>query len=809
LVISSPTDSRLSAQASGADSHRKAIHNMPSTSRRPGCIFLYWLLVGLATSVSAQSPQPTTAAIDEATTWAEDVYPFLRKFCADCHSGEAAEAGIDLNAYSNDSQLSNERPRWEQIRGMIHIGAMPPADYDPQPSAQQRAQIAKWIDQRINTVDCNLVHDPGRVTMRRLNNIEYDNSVRDLLGFDPDFSPSLLVGFPSDEVGNGFDNQGEVLGLSQLQIEKYLEAATLIGERALTPPDSLSRRSFELPILYLGDQQQVRTLFVEGKYEIKSRLQFFEAADETVEVHLLVDNQKVDSFEVESKRTSFVTEMEMSSGWHTIQLLFARDPQSTEKKRSRRVEVESLTVRGPPPIPEPYAKLLRVRPSQDVSAEDAARENLLPLLRLAYRREPDANDVQRLLTVLQMGLQQGLDFEQAMSTCLQAILVSPHFLFRVEQEDPGQALNQYVLASRLSYFLWASLPDTRLLDLARDGQLSDAAAIEAEAVRMLADPKSAALVKRFFGQFLGLGNLRDVEPDGDRFPLWNDQLRDAMVRETELFCHELIASDQPIEALLQGDFTFVNPRLAELYGLQFEGLDPKELYLKGPGLNDIANRRRPGTYLHEDRWVRAQLPEQRRGVLTHASILTLTSNPTVTSPVKRGKWILESIIGDPPPPAPPNVPTLEETQKEHAKLSLREQLAIHRANPSCASCHDVMDPLGLGFENFDAIGRWREEDGDKPIDATGVLRDGRTFKGSAELVRLLVDRQPEINRFFSQKLLTYALGRGLEPYDNCAVDQIVQSASKRGNSVRSFILAVVASEPFTSRRPEPANENKP
>lgn len=784
-----------------------------------------WILLGvtpsgMSTSASAQDSQQVESAVkaDSTTppatlpaadttspvnvTWEGNVKPFLAKYCADCHAGESAEAGIDFQQYASDEALPSERPRWDQIRGMIRIGAMPPADYDKQPDQDQRELISDWIDRRINTVDCDIVHDPGRVTMRRLNNVEYDNSVRDLLGFDASFSPSSAVGFPTDDVGNGFDNQGEVLGMSQLQLEKYMEAASVIADRALLPPETFERRSFDLPALFLGDQQEVKVEFLDGQYEFKSRMGFVDEPDQTVEVHLLVDGEKVDTYEVTNKRTAFVTESKMSAGMHTIQLLYFKDPGSEEKRNSRRVEIESISIKGPPPIPTPYARLLRVRPSEIKTAADAARENLEPIMRSAYRREPQPIDVERVVSLVRMALDQNMKFEKAMGIGLQAILVSPHFLFRVEQEQAGEQLNPYALASRLSYFLWASIPDEQLLNLARDGKLYDTEVLKAEAKRMLQDPKSEALVKRFFGQYLGLGNLRDVSPDDNRFPMWNERMREAIQQETELFCQEIIAKDLPLETLLQGDFTYVNPRLAELYGLEFEGQKPSDLYRKGPGMNRGRDDRRQGVYLYEDRWVRVNVPANRRGVLTHASILTLTSNPTVTSPVKRGKWILETILGDPPPPAPPNVPTFEETQKEHKNISLREQLAIHRANPSCASCHDVMDPLGLGFENFDAVGRWREKDGDLPIDATGVLRGGKKFSGSVELVSLLAERQPEIYRYFSEKMLTYALGRGLEPYDKCATDRILESAKSDGYTMSSFVVGVVTSQPFTNRRPE-------
>lgn len=764
-----------------------------------------YLLLGIA-ALFAQTCDAQTEHSESKpsnnVTWQDQVQPFLTRYCAECHSGDQAEAGVDFNQYATDEHLIEERPRWDQIRGMIRIGAMPPVDYSQQPDMNQRELVANWIDQRINTVDCDVVHDPGRVSMRRLNNVEYDNSIRDLLGFDSNFQPSAIVGFPTDDVGNGFDNQGDVLAMSQLQLEKYLEAAALIADKAIVPPEAFERRSFDLPPLFLGDQQEVKALFVDGTYEIKTRMQFADDADQTVQVSLLVDDQPVDSYEVTNKRASHTTEQSLTAGWHTVKLAFTDDPGSDEKRNSRRIEVESLSIKGPPPTPVAYSRLLAHRPGDQLSADAAARQTFQVLLRQAYRREPEPIDVERIVNIVKLALDQQLSFDKAMGIGLQAVLMSPHFLFRVEQQIAGEALDQYALASRLSYFLWASPPDERLLDLARDGKLADRAVLKSEAVRMLQAPKAESLVKHFFGQYLGLGNLRDISPDGNRFPMWNDRLREAIARETELYCQEIVSQDLALDSLLQGDFTYVNPRLAELYGIDFEGQDPTELYRKGPGLNRGRDDRRPGLYLHEDRWVRVAVPMNRRGVLTHASILTLTSNPTVTSPVKRGKWILETILGDPPPPAPPNVPTFEETQKEHGNLSLREQLAIHRANPSCASCHDVMDPLGLGFENFDAIGRWRTTDGDRPVDATGTLRDGKQFSGSIELVGLLSQRQAEIYRYFSEKLLTYALGRGLEPYDKCAIDEILDEAKADGYTMSSFVIGVVHSQPFTKRRAE-------
>lgn len=757
--------------------------------------FAYWLLGWVITAVAAaEEPSKLTEQ------WQQTIKPFLKQYCADCHSGENAESGINFDKYQRDDQLVDERARWNQILGIIKIGAMPPADHDPQPSKELRQQVAQWLHRRINTVDCDLIQNPGRVVMRRLNNTEYDNSLRDLLGIN--FAPSVAAGFPGDEVGDGFDNQGGVLSISQMLLEKYMQAAELVATRALDNPPGLEHRATDLPKLYLGDRYSFQLLFGQGQYEIKPRLQFLINQDDTAQVDLLVDNQVKESFTVGKRRKSFRVDLELSAGSHEVTLRFVSDSAAEKKDKVRRVDIESVSVKGPPTASESYQKIVKVLPGQETPADKAAQENLVPILRRAYRREPTPEDIQRIMTLVRMALDGGMPFERAMGVGLQAILVSPHFLFRVEQDSTGQQVDSYALASRLSYFLWASLPDDQLLDLASQDRLSDPGVVSQQVQRMLSDPRSQAIVQRFFGQYLGLGNLRDVSPDPERFPLWNDRLRSALRQETEMYCQEMLSKNLSLDTLLQGDFTFVNPRLAELYGVTFDGVDPAELFQQGPGYNLDQGRRRDGLYAQEDRWLRVSMPPNRRGVLTQGSILTLTSNPTATSPVKRGKWVMETILGDPPPAAPPNVPAFEETQKEHEKLTLRQQFAIHRANPSCASCHDVMDPLGLGFEHFNAIGQWRETDADLPVDAGGELADGRSFNGALELVTLLATDKPKIYRFFAEKLLTYALGRGLEPYDNCAVDAIMESAEQDDYTIGSFIQAVVVSDPFTLRAPD-------
>ena len=752
-----------------------------------------------------------TAHAEDVKFWKEKLKPFFQKHCVDCHSGESAEAGVDLAAVDENTDIMKQRPRWNQIRGLIEIGAMPPPDHDPLPSMEQREEIADWIDRRINSVDCNVVHDPGRVTLRRLNNKEYDNTARDLFGID--FSPTSIVAFPSDGIGNGFDNQGDVLTLSPLQLEKYFQAASLIAERIIvTDRETLRRQRGDGGQMLLNDRISAKFLFADGKYELSSRMEFGDNKEENASVKLLVDGEVVETFEVGSERQKYEKDVDFKAGWHEIAFHFVKDSDGEKADYRRRVEVEYVGINGPrdgkPALPEPHERLFVAEPGDDVTVEQAAEKIFAPLLRRAFRRQPTPLEVSRVVNLVKLASDEGESFESAVGIGLQSVLVSPHFLFRIESEpsktrSASESLSDNALASRLSYFLWASAPDEQLLDAADAGQLHTPQQLEAAAKRMLADPRSQSLVSEFFMQALDINRLREVEPDKERFPLWNDRLRDAMKRETELVCQEILKQDRSMLDLLVADFTFINPRLAEFYGMEFDGESAEELYRQGRG-NSFRRgqdpKRRDGQYARESEWLRVDLPENRQGVLTHASVLTLTSNPRDTSPVKRGKWILENILGDPPPAAPPNVPSFDDTKNKHQNLTLRKQLEIHRENPSCASCHRVMDPLGLGFENFDPTGRWRDKDRDQPIDASGQLTTGEKFSGAKELLAALTKRESQIAKHFVSKLLTYALGRGLEPYDNCTVDLILARAEKDDYRMSTIIAAIVSSEPFRLRR---------
>ncbi len=423
--------------------------------------------------------------------------------------------------------------------------------------------------------------------------------------------------------------------------------------------------------------------------------------------------------------------------------------------------------------PQARARVLIKR--DGVKRKDYARAVVENFARRAYRRPVQQEEVNRLLRFVELAVNNGDSPQRGMQLAVQAALVSPHFLFRVERTPRGRLqtfpVTEFELASRLSYFVWSSMPDDELFRLAGEKSLRDN--LEAQVRRMLRDPKARALTENFAGQWLQLRSLRTMTPDPGTYPAFDEKLRDAMARETELFFEKIVSEDRSILDFLDADFTFVNERLARHYGL-------------------------PGVKGEEFRRVSLASVE-RRGVLTHASILTVTSNPTRTSPVKRGKWILENILNTPPPPPPPDVPELDEKQGE-LKGSLRQRMEMHRAKPLCASCHARMDPLGFGFENFDGIGAWRTREGKFPIDPSGVLPGGKSFKGPKELVAILKTKAGEFRRCLAEKMLTYALGRGLESYDRCAVDDICTEIERNGNRFSALVLAVVRSEPFQKRK---------
>jgi hypothetical protein len=459
------------------------------------------------------------------------------------------------------------------------------------------------------------------------------------------------------------------------------------------------------------------------------------------------------------------------------------NPKDPPRWRDRNLIIDYLEVISPAAtrpiaLPESHKRIFVREPTPDTE-EDAAREIIDTFTRRAYRRPPPADDVDRLLKFFKMGRTGGENFQTSIKLALQAVLVSPHFLFRGEiQPKPNDAasvhaVDDFSLASRLSYFLWSSMPDDQLFAEAARGTLRNN--IEAQVKRMLKDAKSRALVDNFAGQWLQIRNLNQSAPAPETYPKFDEPLRDAMEKETELFFENVIREDRSVLDFIDADYTFVNARLARHYGI--EGI-------KGEKFQRVSLKGTP-----------------RGGILTHASILTITSNPTRTSPVKRGKWVLENILGTPPPPPPPDVPELKD--EKVLAGTLRQRMEQHRANPNCAICHQRMDPIGFGFENFDGIGAWREKDGKSPIDPSGQLVTGESFQGPAELRNILLKgKKADFVRCLSEKILTYGLGRGLEYYDRCAIDQISKELARKNYRFSQLITAVVKSTPFQMRRGE-------
>ncbi len=723
------------------------------------------------------------------------VQPFVQKHCVECHSKEDAEGGIDLTKYENPDTFikGDARKTWEKVLAMLEIGAMPPPD-SPQPEIKDKEAVVAWLNDKLFNLDCNMISDPGRVTIRRLNRAEYNNTVRDLLGVN--FQPA--DDFPSDDVGYGFDNIGDVLSLTPLLMEKYLDAAEKITDQAIPVSSGKPNKQhfaakalktngkFEIMddgfygLISAGSVYFDYEAKTDGVYTISIIAKAQQHGKDLAHMDLQVDNKLQKGFDVRGnmRTNDYGHQMPLKAGTHRINVEFTNDFWERDKG-DRNLYVSQIDVIAPAIVP-PLTGFVSTRPGNGKSVHDAAVEVLKPFVTRAFRRPGTDDELSKFVAITEAAVKDGEPFDRAIQYAVQGVLISPSFLFRVETDakpnDPRaeHVVTDYELASRVSYFVWSSMPDQELFDLASRGELRKPEILDQQVKRMLKDSKSRALADNFAAQWLNLRSLDEFEADTKLFPEFSSQLRDDMRAETLLVFESIVKEDRSILDFLDADFTFVNPRLAKLYGLPAPKADKFE---KVP-LN----------------------VSQRAGVLTHASILTLTSNPDRTSPVKRGKWIMENILGTPPPPPPPNVPDLEETSKARPEASLREALAVHRESPVCASCHTTMDVLGFGFENFNAIGQWRDRDGTHPVDASGTLPSGESFKSAVELVRILKGRQKQFSRTLSEKLLTYALGRGLEYYDRCAVDEVMKRLDGQNHKFSAMILGIVNSRPFQQRR---------
>lgn len=745
----------------------------------------------------------------------------VKRYCAGCHNQKVKTGGFAIDSL-DVANVAKHPVAWEKVVRKLRTRSMPPAGL-PRPDDAGYASLQASIETRLDKAS-DLNPNPGRTdTFRRLNRTEYQNAIRDLLALEVDVT-SLL---PSDESSHGFDNV-TVGDLSPTLLERYLSAARKIsrlamgtptrspgGDTITLPPDLTQEDRFEeLPLGTRGGSTVRYNFPVDAKYDVQIRLardrnEHVEGLREPGEVELMLDGERVKLFTVKpppSGQDHSLVDKDLNvrvpvkAGPHILAVTFPkqaaplieteRQPWHAHFNMDRHPRLQpalySVSINGPydaaGPGDTPSRRRILVCKPEKAAEEDACAKRILStLMRRAYRRPVVDADLQTPLKFYKEARADG-GFEAGIEMGLSAVLVSPEFLFRVEQDPSGVApqspyrISDLELASRLSFFLWSSIPDDELLNAAIQGKLKTPAVLEKQVRRMLADSRSRALVNNFAEQWLYLRNLSSSTPDMRLFPDFDDNLRKAFRRETELFFESVMREDRSVLDLLNANYTYLNERLAKHYGV-------------------------PNIY--GSRFRRVTFPEGsvRGGLLRQGSVLTVTSYATRTSPVIRGKWILDNVLGVPPPPPPPDVPALKENTGSSAKsLSIRERMAQHRDNPACSGCHQLMDPVGFSLENYDAVGRWRSVEEGKPIDVAGSLPDGSKFEGAAGLQKALLNRPENFATTLTEKLLTYGLGRGVESYDAPAVRKIVRQAHNQDYRFSSFILGIVNSTPFQMRR---------
>jgi hypothetical protein len=810
--------------------------------------------------------EPLPAVGMPATTeFKQKIRPVLEEYCYDCHGDGENRGGVALDAFNTTTNFTDSRDLWWRVLKNLRANLMPPAKKS-QPTREQKQLIQHWIKTAVFEVDPRNP-DPGRVTIRRLNRVEYQNTIRDLVGVDFD----AMGVFPPDDTGHGFDNIGDVLTLSPMLLEKYLDAAEkIIGQAvpivsSVAPEQVVSGSQF-----HGGSESGARksgplTLSYYAPAFVTNTFDAVQPGQYQLDVDLLVNEKYVDGvfdynkcrlvFRVDGKELlnkefsweggkpyHFNYDQNWTAGSHQLDFELRPLTPDAAQTRTLSMQITAVTVRGPMAKengvpPKNYARFFPKKvPESAAGRREYARELLGDFARRAFRRPVENDTTDRLASLAESVYDQpGKTFEAGVAEAMVAVLASPRFIFREENIEPASGrqpyalVDEYALAARLSYFLWSSMPDDELFQLAAAGKLRKN--LSTQLTRMLADKRADALEKNFIGQWLQARDIETVpiearsvlareqkfdpqqearrkrfrelneKPDDTLTPAEKTELADirasfsrsrqqspsadltpdlrrAMRQETESVFNYILREDRSLLELLDSDYTFVNERLARHYGIT---------NVVGPEMR------------------RVTLPPDspRGGILTEGTVLAVTSNPTRTSPVKRGVFILDNILGTPPLPPPPNVPPLEDAAKglTNRAPTLRETLAVHRENPLCASCHNQMDPLGLALENFNALGMWRDQEFTQPIDPSGQLVNGEAFSNIKELKRVLVNNHADdFYRTLTQKLLTYALGRGLDYYDVETVDQIVARVEKSGGKPSALLAGIVESAPFQKTR---------
>ncbi len=750
---------------------------------------------------------------------------FISTYCVSCHNDRARTGELSLEKMDL-GKVAAGAETWEKVIRKLKAGAMPPQTVTKRPDPADVGGFVAFLENAIDAA-AKAKPDPGHATLRRLNRTEYGNAVRDLLGLEIDPAPLL----PSDDESYGFDNIADVLKISPSLMQRYMSASwnisrLAVGNTAVTPDTATYRAKPDLsqdghieglPLGTRGGMMVRHNFPLDGEYEIRVRLwrataDIIKGLEEISQIELSVDgaraklitiggpadrdlsyeNSGKSAEEIDRRLTFRVT---VKAGPRTVIATFLKQSDAENDNILQpymRTNLDPLGYRGLPAVDRisitgPFnvsgagdtpsrKQIFTCRPSTPAGEPACARQIIAKLARKAYRRPVTQSDIENLVAFYQRGRNEGGSFESGIEAAIQLMLASPDFLFRFEQ-DPATTLpgglyrvSDIDLASRLSFFLWSTIPDDELLGAASQGLLKDPAVLERQVRRMLKDPKAKALVDNFAGQWLYLRNLKTINPDFETFPDFDDNLRQAMKKETDLFIHSIIREDRSVMDLLNADYTFINERLARHYGI-------------------------PGVYGTDFRRMTLK-DERRRGLLGHAGILTLTSNSTRTSPVSRGKWILTNIVGLPPNPPPPNVPALKEKSDAGKPTSLRERMELHRSNPACAGCHNAMDPIGFSLENFDAVGRWRTIDDGVKIDPSGKLFNGVKVDGPVALRQALTANPEIFAGVLTEKLMTYGLGRGLQYYDMPAIRGVLRQARAHNFRFSSIVSGIVRSTPF-------------
>ncbi len=780
-------------------------------------------LVAFAAALACAACQPS---VEERAAAAKDV---IDEYCTACPNDAERTAELSLEG-SALADIGAHADIWEAVVRKLDGRMMPPAG-EPLPDAEATEALVAFLELQLDAAAAK-TPNPGAKSLHRLNRSEYGNAIRDLLALDIDATAYL----PNDSEAYGFDNIADVLGTDPSLMDRYLSAAwkvtsAAIGDTDIAPavatyrvPPDRSQTDYVagLPLGTRGGMLVSHHFPVDGEYVIKPRLwrntvDVVRGTETPHDLEVSLDGERLSltrfggpddevpaqmfpgktADEIDAR---FETRVVVTAGEHTVGVAFAKKSSATRQdvlkpfareKHDARMDVgipelDQIVIEGPLTIAGPGNSASRERifscyPDSDAQAGACAEEILSTLERRAYRRAIVPAERERLVGLYEGERAKGRDFESGVQTALVYLLVSPQFLFRVEQDPPGAPpgsvyrISDLELATRLSFFLWSSLPDDELVDAAVAGRLGTPADLERQVVRMLADERATTLAKTFASQWLYLRNLRAAAPDMYAFPDFDDNLRQSAIRETELLFETIVREDRPLTELLSADYTYLNERLARHYGV------PR---------------------IYGDQLRRVELADTRRyGLLGHASILTLSSYPNRTSPVSRGNYVLTNLLGTPPPEPPPNVPTLPESTTE--KLSMRARMERHRADPACAGCHQLMDPIGLALERFDGIGRWRDEDNGEPVVEYGspihVLRDFGPINGPEDLRAAILSRPERFVRTGAEKLMTYALGRALTAADMPAARAIVRRAAEDEYRFSSLVLGVVTSDPFQMR----------